>query len=235
MGNKLRINSGDTNLAKLRKSRGMTQQEMADELRCTRKTYANYESGKQPPNIKHLLYMADFFKVSTDYILGRSDCTSVPRDQISKYLGLTDSAMDTLCHFLYHEDEYATRDGQSGRQLLPVLNELLSAEHRLSAEKLLNGVRDYLHADYCIPVYHDGNSSIQNINGQNVLAPNCIVPDNDYDRINLIDGRNVYIQHFAKSKDNPNDNIPVCITPALLRSAALKQIVEALDLAAYAE
>jgi transcriptional regulator with XRE-family HTH domain len=65
-------------LKELRKRKKLIQQNMADLLNVTRTAYVKYEKGQsQPPN-DSLLIMADFFGVSTDYLLGNSDDPTPP-------------------------------------------------------------------------------------------------------------------------------------------------------------
>lgn len=212
-----------SNLERLRKSKKETQKDMAELLGCTIKTYANYEKGKQKPYIKHLLALSDHFGVSTDYILGRSNCTDVSRHYISKYTGLSDQAIQGLQSLLL-SDQTAVKNHQPSLCVLPALNTLLTAG--IGTESFLRAFRDYLNPEYRIPVYHDGTSSVQVIEGQNVLAPNCIVSSSEYDKIGTVPA--VYLQHFAKSEDNPHDNIAVPITSDFLKAIALKQIEQAI-------
>lgn len=62
-------------LAQLRKSRKLSQYELADRLGFSRGQVANYEQGKREPDYATLQKFADFFEVSTDYLLGRNDET----------------------------------------------------------------------------------------------------------------------------------------------------------------
>jgi len=64
LGNRLRY---------LRKTLNLTQSELANKLGITRGTYAHYEIGKREPDYETLQKIADFFEVSTDYLLGRTD------------------------------------------------------------------------------------------------------------------------------------------------------------------
>jgi len=56
----------------LRKARKMTQRQMADALGITERSYQRYEAESNPNN-ETLIKLADYFDVSTDYLLGRSD------------------------------------------------------------------------------------------------------------------------------------------------------------------
>ena len=60
-------------LAELRKTRNIEQKEMAIFLKLNTRTYQHYEYGHVTPNATMLIKLADFFDVSVDYLLGRSD------------------------------------------------------------------------------------------------------------------------------------------------------------------
>lgn len=60
-------------LRELRSSKKLSQQELSDRLGLNRATYARYETGDTQPDFDTLKKIADFFDVSTDYLLGRSD------------------------------------------------------------------------------------------------------------------------------------------------------------------
>ncbi len=63
----------------LRLSKGVSQQQVADALGITKPGYQNYEYGRKTPSFAVLPLLADFFDVSTDYLLGRSDDPHLPR------------------------------------------------------------------------------------------------------------------------------------------------------------
>lgn len=60
-------------LKPLRKSRHLTQVAMAELLNCTDRHYQKIEYGKVNLPSTTLITLADFFGVTTDYLLGRSD------------------------------------------------------------------------------------------------------------------------------------------------------------------
>lgn len=60
-------------LAELRKKKGLSQYELAELLRMTRGQIANYEQGKRQPAFEILKIFADYFSVSTDYLVGHTD------------------------------------------------------------------------------------------------------------------------------------------------------------------
>lgn len=57
----------------LREDRDKTQQEIADILGTSQTMYARYERGANELPIHHLLTLCDYYKVSADYLLGRTD------------------------------------------------------------------------------------------------------------------------------------------------------------------
>ena len=59
-------------LAELRKDRGMTQKDLAERLHVSVGTISNYENGAHMPDLEKLTELADLFKVTTDYLLGRA-------------------------------------------------------------------------------------------------------------------------------------------------------------------
>ena len=59
-------------LKQLRKEHKKTQKEVAQYLEVGLRAYQFYESATNYPNIPGLIKLADFFDVTTDYLLGRS-------------------------------------------------------------------------------------------------------------------------------------------------------------------
>lgn len=57
----------------LRKERKKTQTEMAKFLGITPRAYQYYEGAEHYTDVPGLIKLADFFEVSTDYLLGRTD------------------------------------------------------------------------------------------------------------------------------------------------------------------
>ena len=61
-------------LKELRTAKGNTQKDMAELLEMkTERTYRKYEAGTIDPPTSKTEFLADFFEVSIDYLLGRSD------------------------------------------------------------------------------------------------------------------------------------------------------------------
>ncbi len=60
-------------LKKLRKEHNITQLKLAMDLNMNQNTISRYENGEREAGYKELIMIADYFDVSIDYLLGRSD------------------------------------------------------------------------------------------------------------------------------------------------------------------
>ena len=70
---KLSDNITGAYLSELRKSKGFTQEQLAKIMHMHKSTIAHYEQGVTYPDLHTLELFADFYNVSTDYILGRTN------------------------------------------------------------------------------------------------------------------------------------------------------------------
>jgi len=57
----------------LRIDKDMTQQNIADAIHCRRDVYRRYEKGERVVPVWVLIKLAEYYGVSTDYILGLTD------------------------------------------------------------------------------------------------------------------------------------------------------------------
>lgn len=83
-------------LKKLRKSKKMTQEQLSNKLGIKRSTYAKYETGENEPDYEMLQKLANFFDVSTDYLLGFTDNISSSK---------TDGSITDIMKILKEEKE----------------------------------------------------------------------------------------------------------------------------------
>lgn len=60
-------------LKELRKSKGISQLKLALALNTNQNTISRYETGEREPDINTLIQIADYFNVSIDYLLERTD------------------------------------------------------------------------------------------------------------------------------------------------------------------
>ena len=57
----------------LREDNDKTQKDIADVLGTSQTMYARYERGANELPVRHLLTLCEYYKVSADYFLGRTD------------------------------------------------------------------------------------------------------------------------------------------------------------------
>ena len=60
-------------IREVRQARGMSQVELAGLLGVTKQSVSNWENDNIQPSIEMLVKIADYFGVTTDYLLGRSE------------------------------------------------------------------------------------------------------------------------------------------------------------------
>lgn len=60
-------------LKELRKKKGLTLAEVAQAVGVTRQAYSYYENDKRDPDTAMVKTLAEFYGVSTDYLLGRDE------------------------------------------------------------------------------------------------------------------------------------------------------------------
>lgn len=60
-------------LRAIRMEKGKTQKQTAEALGMNLRSYQFYEQGASEPNIAKLIVLADFFDVTLDYLMGRTD------------------------------------------------------------------------------------------------------------------------------------------------------------------
>lgn len=61
------------NIRRLRQERGLCQEDLGRRIGASKQSVSNWENGNIAPSIDLLIRLADFFGVSTDYLLGREE------------------------------------------------------------------------------------------------------------------------------------------------------------------
>ena len=80
-------------LAQLRQKRHISQAELGRAIFVSGGTISNYEKGVHFPDVEKLLLLADYFNVTTDYLLGKSNQrTAIDADTPDIYLRLAQGA-----------------------------------------------------------------------------------------------------------------------------------------------
>ena len=66
-------------LRDLREDNNLTQTQVADLLHIKQTVYSRYERGVQDIPVRHLLVLADYYRTSTDFLLGRTNNPAPPQ------------------------------------------------------------------------------------------------------------------------------------------------------------
>lgn len=115
MNENIKINTGQI-LLSLRKSKGYSQADVAEYLGITTAAYQNYEAGRREANYNNIIKLAEYYNVTTDYLLGRQN-SNPPSDPIEEfadkkslkdleeilireYLELSDKQRDAVLNFM---------------------------------------------------------------------------------------------------------------------------------------
>lgn len=114
-------------LKELRKERNLTQLRVAALVDITRGAYANIENGKREPDFRTICILADYFGVSADYLLGRSDVRDEKNPAIVSDDGIGVQEQKLLSNFHALNDE--------GREkLLDYADDLLQSGKYIKAD-----------------------------------------------------------------------------------------------------
>jgi len=91
-------------LKRLRKSRGITQTQLADKLNLSQSQIKNWETGRFQPDLETLANIASFFNVSLDVLVGFSnDFQDEPIQEViseaqSTYGALNEAQRERFCN-----------------------------------------------------------------------------------------------------------------------------------------
>lgn len=87
-------------LKQLRKSRGLSQIKLANDLNVSKSLIAAYETGTRKPSYEMLIDLSSYFKVSADYIIGNTNNVVYQLDQQTNDLLQKLLARPDLCRIL---------------------------------------------------------------------------------------------------------------------------------------
>lgn len=105
-------------LKQLRKKRGITAESFAQDIGVPLSTYTKWEFGSASPRYDKLLIIADYYGVSTDYLLGRTDKPeSSDLSDVLKEMQLDSSTRAIICAFAELGEDQRTEFIKTLRQL----------------------------------------------------------------------------------------------------------------------
>lgn len=89
-------------LKKLRTSKRLTQEELGKIVHVSKVSISGYERGERSPDRETLTDLADYFEVSTDYLLGRTDDKEKAPTLVAAHLDddLTEEQLDEVKNFI---------------------------------------------------------------------------------------------------------------------------------------
>lgn len=106
-------------LKEIRETAGLTQAQLASELKVSRGAISYYEKGERTPDIEFLDSLAMYFDLPLDFVMGYTDNIKKEHRDMYEFYGLADSACDYLefhtdighlvSAILEHKDFYALR------------------------------------------------------------------------------------------------------------------------------
>ena len=65
--------SFSSRLKELRTNKNITMDKLGKDIGVTRATISNFENGQRKPSLDVVIKLADYFQVSIDYLVGRTD------------------------------------------------------------------------------------------------------------------------------------------------------------------
>lgn len=81
-------------LQALRQQKDVSQSEIAKYIELSVGAYQNYENGRREANYETLCKLADFYEVSTDYLLGRTPVKQMATEENDPFAGIDISAVE---------------------------------------------------------------------------------------------------------------------------------------------
>lgn len=101
-------------IKELRENKKISMAKIAEALEIPKGTYASYEYGQREPNIEMINKLANYFNVTTDYLLGREtgepetieklvsefNMTALEKEILEGYLDLPDNLRGDFMEFL---------------------------------------------------------------------------------------------------------------------------------------
>lgn len=108
-------------ICELRTGMNMSQEDLARKIYVKRETIAQWEAGTRDIKTIHTVALGDFFKVSCDYILCRTDNRTTEAASVGEITGLSDKAIAVLKYYTaYYRNDHDN--------ILPLINFLLGQE-----------------------------------------------------------------------------------------------------------
>lgn len=134
-------------IQKLRKTKGISQEELADKVGVSRQAVSKWESGQSIPDIERIIIMSDYFEVTTDYLLRgiekkTEETKKKPDARIFSIVGTTLNFIGLIVAIMIWHEEQAASSVAVGLIIMVigcmifVIGQIVSSEEtRLKAKK----------------------------------------------------------------------------------------------------
>ena len=96
-------------IRELREDMDLRQIDVAKATGIDQKTLSNYETGKTNPDSYAIIRLADFFRVSTDYLLGCSNINITTSDDVIEKLETIEETIHELRNILNKQKKLPSR------------------------------------------------------------------------------------------------------------------------------
>lgn len=127
---------------------GTTQDKLAEYVGIARQSVAQWKDGKTKPDIYYLGKIANFFGVSTDYLLGRAEKPTPEMTDIHRVTSLSTKAIERL---IYWNEGQTVHMGTGGKQLKAIDFLLKHGEN-----EFFEAIYNYLLVDYAFKHFSPG-------------------------------------------------------------------------------
>ncbi len=152
-----------TQLRKLRKEKGVSQDELSKILGVSKSTLGLWETGDTLPDARSLHDLAVYYGVSADYLLGLSDVQTANMDvkAICEYTGLTEKALSFFHDGIADRDENGvypagfTDDMYSPKKLINDIFECDIIDPFFAIVEFCDGMNDAVEPDSNLRVISD--------------------------------------------------------------------------------
>lgn len=83
-------------IRELRKNKGLSQEELAEQLGVSRQAISKWESEQSVPDIEKIILISDYFEVSTDYVLKGIELSNAIGKKTKKHIIISFSVIFAL-------------------------------------------------------------------------------------------------------------------------------------------
>lgn len=128
--NKARYNFA-IRLNDLLKEKEIDQDKFADDIGISSGCLSNYRKGIREPSLTVLEKIANKLEVSSDYLVGKSECPNYDFDDINKKIGLSQQALEELYKFQHDITKFHEDEKVDIKKYMPI-----SEEHRKLLQRL---------------------------------------------------------------------------------------------------